>query len=371
MKTCCVLIGVALLAGDIAVAAEAYPSRAIRLVVPFAPGGLDASSEQGSRLRDATVRESAAAAGMIAQATIPREQFPMRSIRLVVPFAPGGGSDIVARLLSVKMTEALGQTVAVDNRAGASANLGAAMVAKAAPDGYTLLLANANYTINPSLFKTLPFDPVKEFAPVAQIANATNVLAVHPSLPVKSVRDLIAFAKAHPRELNFASPGNGTSSHLAGELFRQLANIEVTHIPYKGATPAVTDLIAGQVSFTIVSTLSVLPYARQGRLRMLAVTTAKRAAALPELPTIAEAGLPGFEVANWFGVIATGGTPRAIIDRLNAELARIARLPDIADKLAAQGAEPATGTPDDFARFIQAEVKKWAAVVRGAGIQPE
>jgi len=299
------------------------------------------------------------------------DNYPSRAVRMVVPFAPGGGSDIVARLVSAKLTEALGQTVVVDNRAGASANLGAAVVAKAAPDGYTLLLANANYTINPSLFKTLPFDPVKEFAPVAQIANAANVLAVHPSIPAKSVRELIAFAKAHPGQLNFASPGNGTSSHLAGELFRQLAKIEVTHIPYKGATPAVTDLIAGQVSFTIVSTLSVLPYAKQGRLRMLAVTTAKRAGALPDLPTMAEAGLPGFEVANWFGVIATGGTPRGIVDRLNAELVRIGRMPDIAEKLAAQGADPATGTPEDFERFIQAEIKKWATVVRGAGIHPE
>jgi len=303
--------------------------------------------------------------------TAAADNYPSRAVRMVVPFAPGGGSDIVARLVSAKLTEALGQTVVVDNRAGASANLGAAVVAKAAPDGYTLLLANANYTINPSLFKTLPFDPVREFAPVAQIANAANVLAVHPSIPAKSLRELIAFAKVHPGQLNFASPGNGTSSHLAGELFRQLAKIEVTHIPYKGATPAVTDLIAGQVSFTIVSTLSVLPYAKQGRLRMLAVTTAKRAGALPDLPTMAEAGLPGFEVANWFGVIATGGTPRGIVDRLNAELMRIGRMPDIAEKLAAQGADPATGTPEDFERFIQAEIKKWAAVVRGAGIHPE
>ena len=299
------------------------------------------------------------------------DTYPSKTIRLVVPFAPGGGSDIVARLLSAKMTEALGQTVVVDNRAGASANLGAALVAKAAPDGYTLLLGNANYTINPSLFKTLPFDPVKEFAPVALIANVTNVLAIHPSIPAKSVKELIAFAKAHPGQLNFASPGNGTSSHLAGELFRQVAKIDVVHIPYKGATPAITDLIAGQVSFTMASVLSVLPYAKQGRLRMLAVTTAKRPGALPDIPTIAEAGLPGFEVSNWYGVLATGGTPRPIVDRLNGELNRIARVPDLAEKLAAQGADPATGTPDDFERFIQTELKKWAVVVRGAGINPE
>ncbi len=297
--------------------------------------------------------------------------YPSKTIRLVVPFAPGGGSDIVARLLSPKMTEALGQTVVVDNRAGASANLGAAVVAKAAPDGYTLLLANANYTINPSLFKSLPFDPVREFAPVALLANVTNVLAIHPSIPAKSVKELISFAKAHPGQLNFASPGNGTSSHLAGELFRQVAKIEVVHIPYKGATPAITDLIAGQVSFTMASVLSVLPYAKQGRLRMLAVTTAKRSGALPDIPTISEAGLPGFEVSNWYGILATGGTPRPAVDRLNSELARIARVPDLAEKLAAQGADPATGTPEEFERFIQAELKKWAAVVRSAGINPE
>jgi len=297
--------------------------------------------------------------------------YPSKTIRLVVPFAPGGGSDIVARLLSPKMTEALGQTVVVDNRAGASANLGAAMVAKAAPDGYTLLLANANYTINPSLFKSLPFDPVREFAPVALLANVTNVLAIHPSIPAKSVKELISFAKAHPGQLNFASPGNGTSSHLAGELFRQVAKIEVVHIPYKGATPAITDLIAGQVSFTMASVLSVLPYAKQGRLRMLAVTTAKRSGALPDIPTISEAGLPGFEVSNWYGILAPGGTPRPAVDRLNSELARIARVPDLAEKLAAQGADPATGTPEEFERFIQAELKKWSAVVRSAGINPE
>ena len=297
--------------------------------------------------------------------------YPSKTIRLVVPFAPGGGSDIVARLLSPKMTEALGQTVVVDNRAGASANLGAAIVAKAAPDGYTLLLANANYTINPSLFKSLPFDPVREFAPVALLANVTNVLAIHPSIPAKSVKELISFAKAHPGQLNFASPGNGTSSHLAGELFRQVAKIEVVHIPYKGATPAITDLIAGQVSFTMASVLSVLPYAKQGRLRMLAVTTAKRSGALTDIPTISEAGLPGFEVSNWYGILATGGTPRPAVDRLNSELARIARVPDLAEKLAAQGADPATGTPEEFERFIQAELKKWSAVVRSAGINPE
>ena len=297
--------------------------------------------------------------------------YPSKTIRLVVPFAPGGGSDIVARLLSPKMTEALGQTVVVDNRAGASANLGAAVVAKAAPDDYTLLLANANYTINPSLFKSLPFDPVREFAPVALLANVTNVLAIHPSIPAKSVKELISFAKAHPGQLNFASPGNGTSSHLAGELFRQVAKIEVVHIPYKGATPAITDLIAGQVSFTMASVLSVLPYAKQGRLRMLAVTTAKRSGALPDIPTISEAGLPGFEVSNWYGILATGGTPRPAVDRLNSELARIARVPDLAEKLAAQGADPATGTPEEFERFIQAELKKWSAVVRSAGINPE
>ena len=216
------------------------------------------------------------------------QTWPTTHVRIITAGA-GGGSDFASRLIAAPLGAALGQQVIVENRGLLAADI----AAKAAPDGYTLLLANANYTINPSLFKTLPFDPVREFAPVAHIANAANALAVHPSIPARNVKELIAFARAHPGALNFASPGNGTSSHLAGELFRQMAKIDVTHIPYKGATPAVTDLIAGQVSFTIVSTLSVLPYAKQGRLRMLAVTTAQRASALPDLPTMAEAGLPG------------------------------------------------------------------------------
>jgi tripartite-type tricarboxylate transporter receptor subunit TctC len=289
----------------------------------------------------------------------------------VVPFAPGGGSDIVARIVGQNLTEAWGQQVVVDNRPGASANIGALVVAKAPPDGYTLLLGNANFTINPGLLKQLPFDPVKDFAPVMLLANVTNMLAVHPSVPAKNVKELIAYAKARPGQLNFASPGAGTASHLGGELFRSMAQIDVVPIHYKGATPAMTDLIGGQVSFTITSMLSVMPHVKSGKLRAIGVTTARRSPAMPDLPTIAESGLPGFEAPNWYGVLSTAGTPKPAIDKLNRELARIVTSPDVREKFAAQGAESGTDTPAEFARFIKAEIVKWAKVIRDAGLQPE
>jgi tripartite-type tricarboxylate transporter receptor subunit TctC len=299
------------------------------------------------------------------------DNYPSRPIRMVVPFAPGGGSDIVGRIVGIKLTEAWGQQVVVDNRAGGNANIGALVVAKAPTDGYTLLLGNANFTINPALIKDMPFNPVKDFAPVTLLANVTNMLAVHSSLPVKSVKELIAYAKARPGQLNFASPGAGTSSHLGGELFRSMAGIDVVAIHYKGATPAMTDLIGGQVSFTITSMLSVMPHVKSGRLRALGVTTLKRSPAMPELPTIAESGLPGFEATNWYGVLTTAGTPKPIVDRLNQELVRIVATPDVREKFSQQGAEPETDTPAEFERFIKAEITKWAKVVREAGIKPE
>ncbi|MGH8618024.1 MAG: tripartite tricarboxylate transporter substrate binding protein [Burkholderiales bacterium] len=297
--------------------------------------------------------------------------YPSRPLRMVVPFAPGGGSDIVGRIIGIKLTEAWGQQVVVDNRAGGNANIGALVVAKAPADGYTLLLGNANFTINPALIRDMPFDPVKDFAPVTLLANVTNMLAVHASLPVRSVKELIAYAKARPGQLNFASPGAGTSSHLGGELFRSMAGIEVVAIHYKGATPAMTDLIGGQVSFTITSMLSVMPHVKSGRLRALGVTTLKRSPAMPDLPTIAESGLPGFEATNWYGVLTTAGTPKPVVDRLNRELVRIVASPDVREKFSQQGAEPETNTPAEYERFIKAEITKWAKVVREAGIKPE
>ena len=304
-------------------------------------------------------------------AAVAADAYPSRPLRMVVPFAPGGGSDIVGRIIGIKLTEAWGQQVVVDNRPGGNANIGAMVVARAPADGHTLLLGNANFTINPALMKEMPFDPVKDFAPVTLLANVTNMLAVHASLPVKSVKELIAYAKARPGQLNFASPGAGTSSHLGGELFRSMAGIEVVAIHYKGATPAMTDLIGGQVSFTITSMLSVMPHVKSGRLRALGVTTLKRSPAMPDLPTIAESGLPGFEATNWYGVLGTAGTPKPVIERLNKELVRIVASPDVREKFSQQGAEPETNTPAEFERFIKAEIVKWAKVVREAGIKPE
>ena len=297
--------------------------------------------------------------------------YPNRPIRMVVPFAPGGGSDIIGRLVSLKLSEALGQPVVVDNRPGASANIGAAVVAHALADGHTLLLGNANFTINPGLFRKMPFDPVKDFTPVSLLANALNVLAVHPGVPAASVKELIAVAKAQPGKLNFASPGTGTSSHLGGELFRSMAGIDVATIHYKGAAPAITDLLGGHVSYTITSTLSVLPHVNSGKLRALGVTSLKRSSAMPDLPTIAEAGLPGYEVTNWYGVLTTARTPAPIVDRLNREIVRIVAMPDVREKFLAQGAEPETLSPAAFERFIRAEIAKWGKVIRDAKIQPE
>ncbi len=297
--------------------------------------------------------------------------YPSHPLRMVVPFTAGGGSDIVGRIIAQKLTEAWGQQVVVDNRPGAGANIGALVVARAPADGYTLLLGNANFTINPGLIAAMPFDPVKDFAPVTLLANVTNLLAVHPAVPAKTVKELIAYAKSRPGQLNFASPGAGTASHLGGELFRSMAQIEVQPIHYKGATPAMIDLIGGQVSFTITSILSVLPHLKSGKLRGIAVTTARRSSALPELPAIAESGLPGFEAANWYGILTTARTPRAIVDKLNRELVRIVASPDVGEKFSAQGADPETLSPADFERFIKAEIVKWAKVVRDAGIKPE
>ena len=304
-------------------------------------------------------------------AAVAADAYPSRPLRMVVPFAPGGGSDIVGRIIGIKLTEAWGQQVVVDNRPGGNANIGAMVVARAPADGHTLLLGNANFTINPALMKEMPFDPARDFAPITLLANVTNMLAVHSSLPVKSVKELIAYAKARPGQLNFASPGAGTSSHLGGELFRSMAGIEVVAIHYKGATPAMTDLIGGQVSFTITSMLSVMPHVKSGRLRALGVTTLKRSPAMPDLPTIAESGLPGFEATNWYGVLGTAGTPKPVIERLNKELVRIVASPDVREKFSQQGAEPETNTPAEFERFIKAEIVKWAKVVREAGIKPE
>jgi tripartite-type tricarboxylate transporter receptor subunit TctC len=294
--------------------------------------------------------------------------YPTKPVRLVVPFPAGGTTDILARAVAQKLSAAWGRQMIVDNRPGAGGNIGSDLVAKSAPDGYTLLMGTVGtHAINPSLYKNMPYDHVKDFAPVILVAGVPNVLVVNPSLPVHSVPELIAYAKANPGKLNFASSGNGTSIHLSGELFKAMTGVEMTHVPYKGSAPALTDLIGGQVQLMFDNLPSSLPFIKAGKLRALAVTSGARAAALPNLPTLAESGLPGFEASSWFGVLAPAGTPRDIVAKLNGAIAGWLASPEAKEKLLAQGAIAAGGAPDDFARHIGAETSKWAKVVKASG----
>ena len=352
--------------------AQDYPSRQIRFIVPVPPGGLDASSEQGSRLRDANVRESAAAAVLIAQAPAQLEQYPNRPVRFIVPFPPGGGNDTMARAIGNKLAAALGQQFVVDNRAGAGGVIGAEMAAHAAPDGYTIFLGGvASHGIVPNLQPKLGYDPVRDFSPVSLIASAPLILVVHPSVPAKSVKELVQLAKARPGQLNFASNGTGGSSHLAAELFMMMTGTDMVHVPYKGLSPALTDLLSGQVQLMFSSTVAILPQVRAGRLRPLAMTSAKRSAAMPETPTVAESGAPGYETASWYGVLAPAGIAKTVIDRLSREIVKAVQLPDVRERLMSEGAEPVGGTPAEFAAHIKRELARWAQVIKQAKIKPE
>jgi tripartite-type tricarboxylate transporter receptor subunit TctC len=296
------------------------------------------------------------------------QTYPSHPIRLVVPFPPGGTTDILARAVAQKLSESFGQQVIVDNRPGAGGNIGTELVAKAAPDGYTLEMGTVGtHAINASLYSKLPFDHVKDFVPVILVAGVPNVLVVNPALPVHSVQELIAYGKANPGKLYFASSGSGTSIHLSGELFKTMTGVQMTHVPYKGSAPALTDLMGGQVQLMFDNLPSSLGFIKAGKLRALAVTSAERASALPDVPTIAESGVPGFEASSWFGVLAPAGTPREIVQKLNAEIAKWLATPEAREKLASQGAIAAGGTPEDFARHIAAETAKWAKVVKASG----
>ena len=296
------------------------------------------------------------------------QTYPTKPIRLVVPFPPGGATDILARDVAQKLTEAWGQQVIVDNRPGAGGNIGSELVAKSAPDGYTLEMGTVGtHAINASLYAKMPYDHVKDFVPVILVAGVPNVLVVNPAVPANSVAELIAYAKANPGKLNFASSGNGTSIHLSGELFKFMAGVQMTHVPYKGSAPALQDLIAGQVQLMFDNLPPSLPQIKAGKLRALAVTSLARAPALPDVPTMAEAGLPGYEASSWFGVLAPAGTPPAIVTKLNAEIAKWLATPEAKEKLSKQGANAAGGTPEDFAKHIAAETAKWAKVVKDSG----
>lgn len=299
------------------------------------------------------------------------QTFPTRPIRIIAPYVPGGGVDFVARTIAQKLPEFIGQQVIVENRPGGGTNIGSELVARAAPDGYTLLLGGVPNTVNVSLFKKLAYDVIRDFAPVVQTTTAPNILAVHPSVPAKSVKELIALAKSRPGELTFASAGIGSSNHLSGEMFRITAHIDIVHVPYKGGGAAVVDLIAGQVSMYFGTTPSTVPHVRTGKLRGLAVTTAKRSQATPDVPTIAEAGLPTFEQSAWHGLFAPAGTPQAVITRLNSDVVRVLRSPDVAGRLAAQGVDVIGNTPAEFAVFIKQDIEKYAKLVKTAGIKIE
>jgi tripartite-type tricarboxylate transporter receptor subunit TctC len=300
------------------------------------------------------------------------DAYPTRPIRLIVPFPPGGGTDIMGRLVGNHLTERLRVQTVVDNRGGAGGIIGTELAAKANPDGYTLLIGSVStISINPSLYAKLPFDTVKDLAPVSLIASTPSVLVVPANLSARSVKELIALAKAKPGQLNFASAGSGTSHHLGGELFKVAAGIDIVHVPYKGTAPAVTDLVSGQVALMIANMPSVLPMIKAGRLRPLAVTSLKRSTLMSELPTVAESGVPDFEVIVWYGVLAPAATPKAIVAKLNEDLKQMAGLTEVKERLAAQGAEAISSTPEEFARKVRADKEKWAKVVRLSGARPE
>jgi tripartite-type tricarboxylate transporter receptor subunit TctC len=289
-----------------------------------------------------------------------------------VPFPPGGFSDVFGRIIGSKMNESWGQQVIVDNRPGAGGNIGADIVAKAAPDGYTLVMGTiGTHAINATLFSKLPYDPVRDFTPVAFVVEAEGLLTVHPSLPVRTAKDIIALARSKPGELTYASAGAGTTSHLAGELFKTMTKVDITHVPYKGNVPAITDLMSGQTSMLFATLPTVLPQVQAKRLKGVAVLGAKRSSALPDMPTLAESGLRGFEVTNWTGVLAPAGTPAAIVSRLNTEIVRVMQLPEVETRLPKEGLRFVAMTPQQFAEFVKSEKEKWGPIVKATGAKAD
>ena len=303
----------------------------------------------------------------VPQAAAQADTYPSRAVRLIVPFPPGGGTDIVARSLSARLTESLGQQVVIDNRGGAGGNIGAELAAKAAPDGYTLFMASATQAINVTLYRDLTYDLAKDFAPVSLVATLPYTLVCHPALAATSIKALVQAAREKPGQLNYSSAGSGTGTHLAMEMFKTAAGVNFVHVPYKGSAPAVTDLLAGQVQLMFGNTASVLPQIKAGRLRALAVTGLTRSPLLPDVPTVAESVVPGFEVIQWYGVLAPARTPPRLIARLNGEIAGAIARPELKTRLHGEGAEATGNTPQQYAAFIRAEIAKWAKAVRESG----
>ncbi len=315
-----------------------------------------------------TTRRAAIGAIALAAATLSlgaaAQAYPTKPITIVVPFSAGGTTDILARLVGQYLTTELGQPVVVDNKAGAGGNIGGALAAKAPADGYTLFMGTVGtHAINAALYKKMPFDHVKDFAPLSRVANVPNLLVAHPSQPFKTVPEMIAYAKANPGKINFGSPGNGASPHLSGELFKSMAKVELTHIPYKGSAPAVSDLLGNQIAIMFDNMPSVIPHVRSGKLRAIAISTAKRSPELPDVPTIAEAGVPGYEAVSWFGLFAPAATPKPVLDKLSTALSKVLANPEVQKKISAQGGETVNETPAQFAAFIRSETTKWGKVL--------
>jgi len=296
--------------------------------------------------------------------------YPNRPIRMIVPFAPGGGLDISTRLIAQKLTEKWGQNIVVDTRPGAATIVGTEIASKSTPDGYTVLMITTTFAINPGLYARLPYDPGKDFMPVTQLNSQPNVVVVTPAFAGKSVKDLIALAKAKPGELTFATPGAGSAPHLSAEMFQRAAGISMIHVPYKGIPPAVTDVIGGRVTMLFTTTISAAPHIKTGRLRAIAITSVKRQSSMPDVPTVGET-LPGYRAEAFQGMVAPAGVPQAIVNKLSAEVARIVQLPDVAQRFQLDGAEAVGSSPQEFAAFLKAEMQKWSKVIRDAGIKPE
>ena len=297
--------------------------------------------------------------------------WPNKPLRFILPFPPGGGTDILGRLIADRMTASLGQPVVTENRGGAGGNVGAEAAARSAPDGYTIVLVAPSLAISPSLYSKLNYDPVKDFAPVSLVATVPNVMVTHPSVPADTLAEFIRFAKTKPGGMNFGSGGSGTSNHLAGELFNIVAGVKLVHVPYKGVNLAMNDVLSGQIHLVVIGVPAAAPHIKAGKLRALALVAPQRASALPEVPTVAEAGLPNFEVTTWYGILAPAGTPKPIVTRLNAELVKIMHAPEMKDRLATMATDPVTSTPEEFADYIKREIVKWAEVVRQAGLKAD
>ena len=321
------------------------------------------------RIQRRTVLQAAAAlacGGLMGAAAA--QGFPARPITIIVPFSAGGTTDILARIVGQGLTAELGQSVVVDNKPGAGGNIGATLAAKSPADGYTLFMGTVGtHAINQALYKKMPFDPVKDFAPLSRVATVPNLLVAHPSQPFKTVQELIAYAKAHPGDVTYGSPGSGASPHVSGALFQSLTGAQITHVPYKGSAPAMSDLLGGQIAVMFDNMPSAIQHVRSGKLRPIAVTTAKRSPGLPDVPTIAEAGVPGYEATSWFGMFAPAATPKPVLDKLHAALAKVLGQAEVKKKIAEQGGDPVAETPAQFAAFIQAEAAKWGKVVKESG----